>query len=150
MSVEAAASHPGSDSGSAPRSVRVLVYSDDRTTRDKVKFGIGKRPERDLPPFEFVECATQYAVLKTLDAGGIDVVILDGEAVPAGGMGVARQLKDEIYQCPPVLVLTGRVQDAWLATWSRAEAAVPYPIDPVALCRTTVQLARQRLAATTD
>ena len=57
-----------------------------------------------------------------MDTGAIDLAILDGEAVPAGGMGIARQLKDEIYQCPPVLVLTGRPQDAWLATWSRAEA----------------------------
>ncbi|MET9020311.1 hypothetical protein ABZV93_10040 [Actinopolymorpha sp. NPDC004070] len=148
MSAEATASQSGSNAGSPPGSLRILVYSDDRTTRDKVRFGIGKRPERDLPPVEFVECATQYAVLKALDAGGIDVVILDGEAVPAGGMGIARQLKDEIFNCPPILVLTGRVQDAWLATWSRAEAAVPYPIDPIALCRATVALARQRLAAT--
>ena len=129
------------------RSLRVLVYSDDRNTRDKVKFGIGKRPERDLPPVEFVECATHHAVIGQLDNGGIDVVILDGEAVPAGGMGLARQLKDEIYQCPPILVLTGRVQDAWLATWSRAEAVVPHPIDPIALVRAFVGLARSRTQA---
>jgi DNA-binding response OmpR family regulator len=132
---------------STERSLRVLVYSDDRSTRDKVKFGIGKRPERDLPPVEFVECATHHAVIQRLDAGGIDVVILDGEAVPAGGMGIARQLKDEIYQCPPILVLTGRVQDAWLATWSRAEAVVPHPIDPIALVKAFVGLARRRLTA---
>ncbi|WP_020573343.1 response regulator transcription factor [Actinopolymorpha alba] len=147
MSAENTASPNGSSSGDSTGPLRVLVYSDDRNTRDKVKFGIGKRPERDLPPVEFLECATQPAVLKALDAGGIDVVILDGEAVPAGGMGLARQLKDEIFHCPPILVLTGRVQDAWLATWSRADAAVPYPLDPVALCRTTVTLARKRLAA---
>ena len=67
-----------------------------------------------------------------MDAGGIDLAILDGEAVPAGGMGIARQLKDEIYRCPPMLVLTGRPDDGWLATWSRADAAVPHPIDPIA------------------
>lgn len=128
---------------STERSLRVLVYSDDRNTRDKVKFGIGKRPERDLPAVEFVECATHHAVIGQLDEGGIDVAILDGEAVPAGGMGLARQLKDEIYQCPPILVLTGRVQDAWLATWSRAEAVVPHPIDPIALVKAFVGLARR-------
>ena len=63
-------------------------------------------------------------MIATMDAGGIDLAILDGEAVPAGGIGIARQLKDEIYKCPPLLVLTGRPQDGWLATWSRAEAAV--------------------------
>ena len=51
-------------------------------------------------------------------------------------MGIARQAKDEIYQCPPVLVLTGRSQDSWLATWSRADAAVPHPLDPFVLSPT--------------
>ena len=49
-------------------------------------------------------------------------------------MGIARQAKDEIYLCPPILVLTGRPQDAWLATWSRAEAA----LDAARLDRWTV------------
>ena len=48
-------------------------------------------------------------------------------------MGLAKQLKDEIADCPPILVLTGRPDDAWLASWSRAEAAVPHPIDPIRL-----------------
>jgi DNA-binding response OmpR family regulator len=146
MSADATSAHAGSTAQSDRRSLRVLVYSDDRNTRDKVKFGIGKRPDRDLPPVEFVECATYPAVLQALDAGGIDVVILDGEAAPTGGMGLSRQLKDEIFRCPPILLLTGRRDDAWLATWSRADAAVPYPLDPMALCRATVELARRRLA----
>ena len=74
--------------------------------------------------------ATEPVVLQNMDRGDIALAILDGEAVPAGGMGIAKQLKDEIYQCPPVVVLTGRPQDAWLATWSRAEAAVPHPHRP--------------------
>ena len=43
---------------------------------------------------------------------------------------------------PPVLLLIGRPQDAWLATWSRAEAAVSHPIDPVALADGLAQLLR--------
>ena len=85
-----------------------------------------------------------------MDAGGIDLAILDGEAVPAGGMGIAKQLKDEIYRCPPILVLIGRPQDAWLATWSRAEAAVPHPIDPVRLAEAVTALLRPRVPATTS
>jgi len=130
---------------SGPGAVRVLVYSDDRDTREAIRFGIGKRPDRDLPPFEFVECATHEAAIKLIDAGGLDVLIFDGEAAPSGGMGLARQVKDEIYRCPPVLVVTGRPQDAWLATWSRADAVVSHPLDPVALSRAAVALARQRL-----
>jgi DNA-binding response OmpR family regulator len=133
---------------SSERPLKVLVYSDDRTTRESVRLALGKRPAADLPMLEYVECATEPAVIKTMDKGGIDLAILDGEAVPAGGMGIARQLKDEIFQCPPVLVITGRPQDAWLATWSRAEAAVSHPIDPVRLAEVTADLLRQRLAAT--
>ena len=73
------------------------------------------------------------------------VLVLDGEAVPAGGMGVCKQLKDEIYRCPPVLVLLGRPQDAWLATWSRADAVVPHPLDPVAVVEAVAELARRRV-----
>jgi len=123
--------------------LRVLVYSDDADTRNAVILGLGRRPHPDLPEAEYVEVATEPVVLQQMDAGGIDLAILDGEAVPAGGMGIAKQLKDEIYRCPPVLVLTGRPQDAWLATWSRADGAVPHPLDPLVLAETAVRLLRR-------
>ena len=128
--------------------LRILVYSDDSDTRSQVILGLGRRPHPDLPEAEYVEVATEPVVLQQMDSGLIDLAILDGEAVPAGGMGIAKQLKDEIYRCPPVLVLTGRPQDAWLATWSRAEAAVPHPIDPVQLAEAVVSLLRARVPAT--
>ena len=122
--------------------LRVLVYSDDRDVRAAVLSALGTRPHPDLPPFDYVECATEPVVFQHLDEGKIDLVILDGEAVPAGGLGIARQMKDEIFQAPPVLVLTGRPQDAWLATWSRAEAALPHPIEPIRLAEVVIDLAR--------
>jgi hypothetical protein len=128
---------------------KVLVYSDDATTRSQVMLALGKRPHPDLAPLEYVEVATEPVVIQQMDTGTIDLAILDGEAVPAGGMGIAKQLKDEIYRCPPILVLTGRPQDAWLATWSRAEAAVPHPIDPMQLADAVVRLLRMRLPAPT-
>ncbi|PSK99711.1 hypothetical protein CLV30_11714 [Haloactinopolyspora alba] len=124
----------------------ILVYSDDRATREKVRLAVGRRPAAGLPRVEFVEVATHAAVTKALDAGGIDVVVLDGEAVPAGGMGIARSVKEEIYQAPPVLVLIGRPDDAWLATWSRAEAAVSHPLDPAAVASAVADLMRRRAA----
>ena len=127
--------------------LKVLVYSDDVTTRQQVILALGRRPHPDLPEVEYVEVATEPVVIQQMDAGHIDLAILDGEAVPAGGLGIARQLKDEIYRCPPVLVLTGRPQDAWLATWSRAEAAVPHPIDPIQLSEAVVALLRSRVPA---
>lgn len=135
-----------SDTSTAPP-LRVLVYSDDANTRQEVLLGLGRRVHPDLPELTYVEVATEPVVLQQMDAGGIDLVVLDGEAVPAGGMGVARQLKDEIHRCPPILVLTGRPQDAWLATWSRADAAVPHPIDPLQLAETVAGLLRSRVPA---
>ncbi len=128
--------------------MKVLVYSDDSNTRSDVRLALGKRPHPDLPELEYVECATEPVVIATMDAREIDLAILDGEAVPAGGMGICRQLKDEIYRCPPVIVLTGRREDGWLATWSRAEAAVPHPIDPIVLAETVIRLLRPRAELT--
>ena len=124
--------------------MKVLVYSDDSNTRAQVVLSLGKRPHPDLPALEYVECATEPVVISTMDAGGVDLAILDGEAAPAGGMGICRQLKDEIYQCPPILLLVGRREDGWLATWSRADAAVPHPIDPIVLAETVTRLLRSR------
>ncbi|MHC0431079.1 hypothetical protein ACX6XY_12940 [Streptomyces sp. O3] len=122
----------------------VLVYSDDSNTREQVRLATGRRPAPDVPRVEFVECATPAAVLRELDRGGIDVCVLDGEASPAGGMGVCRQIKDEIFQSPPVLLLIARPQDAWLATWSRAEAAVTLPVEPVEFAGALAALLRTR------
>jgi DNA-binding response OmpR family regulator len=126
----------------APEPMTLLLYSDDRTTRERVRMALGRRPAADVPEVKLFECATVPAVLKRLDAGGVDMAILDGESAPYGGLGLARQIKDEIYQAPPVLVLIGRPQDAWLATWSRAEAAVSHPLDPIVLAETVAAMLR--------
>ena len=133
---------------SAAEPLKILVYSDDAHTRDQVILALGRRPHPDLPEAAYVEVATEPVVLQQMDSGTVDLAIFDGEAVPAGGMGIAKQLKDEIYRCPPILVLTGRPQDAWLATWSRADAAVPHPIDPIQLAEAVSGLLRSRVPAT--
>jgi DNA-binding response OmpR family regulator len=130
------------------KNLNVLIYSDDASVREAVKLALGSRPAPELPRIDFVECATEPVVIRQMDSGTIDLAILDGEAAPAGGMGICRQLKDEIFNCPPVIVLTGRPADGWLATWSRAEGAVPHPIDPVVLAQTAATLIRRRLAIT--
>ena len=122
--------------------LRILVYSNNVKTREQVMRALGKQLHPDLPELTYVEVATGPVVIQRMDAGGIDLAILDGEATPTGGMGIAKQLKDELDACPPILVLTGRPDDAWLASWSRAEAAVPHPIDPIVLGRTVLGLLR--------
>lgn len=122
--------------------LRVLVYSSDASTRERVIRALGTRPHPDLPEIAYLEVATAPVVVRELDAGGIDLAVLDGEAQPAGGMGIAKQLRDELDACPPIVVLTGRADDRWLADWSRADGVVGHPIDPFALAETVVGLLR--------
>jgi DNA-binding response OmpR family regulator len=126
--------------------MKVVVYSHDADTRGRVRQAIGRRPAADVPEAEIIEVATEPMLWRLLDAGGVDVMVLDGEAQPAGGMGVCRQAKDEIYNCPPVLLIIGRPDDGWLATWSRAEGVISHPIDPVELARELAVLMRRRSA----
>jgi len=134
-------------SGVTDSRLTILVSSDASPVRPQVLLALGRRTHPDLPEVEYVEVATEPVVLQNMDSGQISLAILDGEAVPAGGLGIAKQMKDEIFGCPPIVVLTGRPQDAWLATWSRAEAAVSHPIDPIQLGETVVDLLRARLPA---
>jgi DNA-binding response OmpR family regulator len=126
------------------QSMKVVIYSHDADTRARVRLAIGRRPAPDVPEAEIIDVATEPALFRLLDAGGADVMVLDGEAQPAGGMGVCRQAKDEIYNCPPVLLIIARPDDGWLATWSGADAVTSHPIEPRALARALVGLLRQR------
>lgn len=126
--------------------LKVLVYSSNRNVRADVINALGKRPSADLPSLAYTECATEPALITLVDKESFDLLILDGEAAPAGGMGIARQVKDELFHCPPVLVLIARPQDAWLATWSRADSVVGLPIEPVATAQAVTKLLSTRVA----
>lgn len=137
-----------SDSGTRDP-LRVLIYSSNRITRADVISALGPRPSMDLPGVEYTEVATEPGFISAADKGKFDLFILDGEATPAGGMGLARQIKDELFHCPPILVLIARPQDAWLATWSRADAVVGLPIEPVSTAQAVSRLLATRLSLTT-
>ncbi|AQP47469.1 response regulator [Tessaracoccus aquimaris] len=127
--------------------VKVLVFSDDRTVREAVRLTLGRRVASDLPEIEVFEVATQGALLRTLDAGtDYALMIFDGNAQPSGGFGLAYQVKEEYTDCAPVMLLVTREADAWLASWSRAEAIAPFPIDPVTMPQQAANLIRQRLS----
>ena len=131
----------------------IIVYSDDASVRAAIVAALGKRVAADMPEHQIQEFATGPALRAFVDRKSVsgqlraNLFILDGEAVPEGGMGVARQLKDEVFNCPPVLLITGRREDAWLAAWSRAEASVIHPIDPFTLANTVADLLRTQTAA---
>jgi DNA-binding response OmpR family regulator len=131
---------------------RVVIYSDDSSVRAAVKAALGSKLAADLP-VETTEFATADALRQYIDQkdtkGQVraDLFILDGEATPEGGLGVARQLKDEVFNCPPSIVLIARQSDSWLAAWSRAEASLQHPVDAFALAKTATELLRARLLA---
>ncbi|MEU4388835.1 hypothetical protein [Promicromonospora sp. NPDC023805] len=121
----------GIKSGGATSSPRVLLYSDDRSVREQVRLAVGPRLHAGSPDIEWVEIATPAAVVDKADNETWDLLVLDGEADQTGGMGLCRQLKNEIYECPPVLILTGRPADSWLASWSLADGVVSRPLDAI-------------------
>lgn len=123
--------------------VDLLVYSDDVDTRQAVIRAVGRRPGKGLPLVRWTEAATREGAVRKVEEGDFALLVLDGEAAKSGGMAIARQLKTEIYQCPPVVMLTARAEDRWLATWSDAEAIVPAPYDPVALQEAVAGLLRE-------
>ena len=137
------ASHTDQASPGAPYQLSVLLYSDDIATRDAVRVAVGRRPARDVEVSSWLECATAAAVIEAVETGEFDLLVLDGEAGKTGGLGLCRQLKNEIFSCPPVLVLTGRPQDGWLAAWSQADLAVPHPLDPIAVAGAVAELGRR-------
>jgi DNA-binding response OmpR family regulator len=115
----------------APERVTVLVYSNSDALRAQVRTAVGRRPAPDVGRIDWVECAAHAQFVGEMDQGGIDLAIVDGEAQPTGGMGLARQFKNELVDCPPIVVLIARPQDAWLATWSLADDVIHMPLDPV-------------------
>ena len=119
---------PAADSA-APATV--LVFSHRPEVRDAVRTAVGRRPAADVGPVTWIECTTGAEVVAAVDEGGIDLCILDGEAQPTGVLAVTRQLEQEVRDRPPVCVLIARQADRWLAHWSRAEATLPLPIDPL-------------------
>ena len=122
----------------------VLVYSHRPEVRAAVRTAVGRKPAPDVGPITWLECETGDDVVATVDNGGVDLCIVDGEAQPTGGLALARQLDEEVADRPAVCVLIARQQDRWLAHWSRAEAALPFPVDPLTAPAVVAELLRER------
>jgi len=121
----------------------VLLYSDDPAVRDRIRLAIGRRPAADLS-IEFADASTWEECRRLLDDYEIDLMVLDGEAAPAGGLGVARQVKDEYADPPPTCVVIARAADRWLAAFAQVDATLMYPLDPVTTGQTIAGLLRAR------
>jgi DNA-binding response OmpR family regulator len=121
----------------------VLLYSDDPAIRDRIRLAIGPRPAADLS-LEFVDASTWEDCRRILDEYEIDLMVLDGEASPAGGLGIARQTKDEYADPPPTCVVIARAADRWLAAFAQVDATLVYPLDPVTTGQTIARVLRAR------
>ena len=58
-------------------------------------------------------------------------------------MAVAKRLLTTMDNVPPIIMITARQQDDWLAQWSGAAATVPEPIDPIVLQETLARLLQE-------
>jgi DNA-binding response OmpR family regulator len=126
--------------------LKIFVYSHRPEIREAIVTAVGRRPAADIGRVDYIEAGTVAEVLMTMDGGGIDLAILDGEAQPTGGIGLCRQLKNEITNCPPIVIAVRRKDDRWLATWSQADAVIIFPLDPLAAAETVADVLRsQRL-----
>lgn len=128
--------------------LQIALYSDDSSVRQSIRAALGKRISADLPEHSIVEFATGDALKLYVESKkNLDLFILDGEATPEGGMGIAKQLKDEVFNCPPVLLVVARAEDAWLAGWSRADAIISHPVDPFTVAKKAESLLSARISS---
>ena len=133
--------------------LELLVFSDDASVRQEVIEGVGRRPARGLPLVSWTRAATAEGVRLAIrdrakeGMAPFDVLVLDAETKKFGGMGLAHELFTELDSRPPVVLLTARPQDDWLAAWSKAEAVVPRPLDPMALQEGVTKAFRARRGA---
>ncbi|QWF78170.1 hypothetical protein [Amycolatopsis sp. CA-230715] len=124
--------------------MRILVFSHRAEVRESIISAIGRRPAADIGRVEYIEHSGVGDVLADMDEGTVDLAILDGEAQPTGGIGLTRQLKHEIEDCPPIVVSVRRKDDRWLATWSQADAVLVHPLDPLTAAETVADVLRAR------
>ncbi len=124
------------------QTTKILVFSHRPEVRETIITAVGRRPAPDLGKVDYIEVGTIAEVLYEVDNGHADLLILDGEAQPTGGMGLSRQLKNEITDCPPIVVSVRRRDDRWLATWSQADAVIVHPLDPLAAAETVAEVLR--------
>jgi DNA-binding response OmpR family regulator len=122
----------------------LLVYSHRPEVRERIITAIGRRPAPDVGRVDYLECSGVHEVMMATQAQLADILILDGEAQPTGGIGVSRQIHQEAAFVPPVLIVVRRADDRWLATWAGADEILVHPLDPVTAAESVAGLLRRR------
>ncbi|MDR1442284.1 MAG: response regulator [Bifidobacteriaceae bacterium] len=136
-------SAPTSEQGGQARqttAVKILLYSDNADARNEVKSSLGGTLGAAGRPIEWTEVATHEIAMITCHEQTFDLVVMDNDASRLGGVGLTQQMRNELHWEPVILLLLARQQDAWLAAWSGADAALLRPVDPFKLAATVADL----------
>lgn len=123
---------------------KILVFSADARKRQAVITGIGLKASKDSPVIEWSEAATPYGAKELVENEDFALLVLDAETTKEGGMSLAKELESTLDEVPPIVFLTARQQDEWLATWAGGAAAIAEPIDPIILQETVAEILRNR------
>ncbi|HVE99576.1 MAG TPA: hypothetical protein VNA12_10410, partial [Mycobacteriales bacterium] len=118
----------------------VLVYSHLPRVRDQVRAALGRSPAPGVDDITYLMADQAGQVIRAVEEGLADLLVVDAEAWPTGGLGLCRELKNSDIDCPPAVALIARRDDRWLAKWSQADAVLMHPVDPWELTRTAVTL----------
>ncbi|HVE64604.1 MAG TPA: hypothetical protein VNB94_12485 [Mycobacteriales bacterium] len=118
----------------------VLVYTRVADVRDQVRRALGRSPGVGVDDITYLMADAGDQVVRAVEEGLADLLVLDGEAWPTGGLGLCRELKNSAIDCPPTIVLIARADDRWLGRWSQADAVLTHPANPGELARTVVEL----------
>lgn len=124
--------------------VEVMVYSDNRNTRNEVMQAVGRRVAKDLPSINWTEAATWEGAYLKIEENYFDLLILDGETPKLGGIGLGKLVRDELVEDMPYIVLIGRPQDEWVARVAAPNAILPMPIDARALSEAVATILKER------
>ena len=117
----------------------VLVVCENERDLLRVVSGLHARPGIEV---EQVRSAAEAH--RRMDAGGVDVLVIDGDMRPEGGYSLlfeergAGVLRGE--PTPPAVILVEREQDRWLAQWAGAQETMLKPVDPFGLADLVVLL----------
>jgi DNA-binding response OmpR family regulator len=117
-----------------------MLYSDNAAFRTLVLDVVGAAIGAEDRPIEWTEVATHQIAMAKCFEGEFDLIIMDNETSKLGGVGLIRQMRAELVWQPTVLLLLARQQDAWLAAWAGADAAMLQPVDPFELVTQVAEL----------
>ena len=133
------------------RNLRILVVDDEPDILETLEFSLARRG------FDVATAADGLEGLEKAKRTPPDFMILDVMLPGCNGYEVSRMLKEWMENDPqattfPIMLLTARKvesrdREKFIATWSRADAAVPHPLDPIRLAEVVVELLSSRVPA---